>query len=247
MAESALDLTPPHDGAPPIPFSPTPPLNTADVVSIFEFMEKRGEKFGKMLEGFSTTVAKIADETAAHLSAAGMPRDLQKQAAEKARQKATADVRANTSDARWEVLREMNDAVANLATTEALWASPVVILSRAGLGSPERTNFVAQLAGAGPTELRNLATFAASTNNKVLGAALVSIVDRMPRKDRPFSTAELAHLLVGEDHAKMQHYIRLVRDTTQWAININREFETGRTNHVESMKIALRNHNREKT
>ena len=57
-----------------------------------------------------------------------------------------------------------------------------------------------QVASAGPTELANLATFAVATNNRVLGAALVSVIDAMPARSRPFSAQELADKLCNDEN-----------------------------------------------
>lgn len=245
MADSAFAYTPPDDPeatpTPPVPFSNAKPLSTADVVDMFTFVQKRAEKFSKMVESFEATIAKAGDDTAASLSAAGMPKDLVKDAAAKARNKAAVDIKANSDDARWEVLRELTAQVDRLSATEALWASPVIVLSRAGLGTPERSDFLRQAQGSGPAELRSLAQWAASTGNRVLGAALVSIVDRMPRKDRPFSSHDLARALVGEETDKMLAAIASVRGAVQDTINKNRAFTNGRTNPLDAVKAALRN------
>lgn len=245
MANTAFERTPPEDPeaspTPPIPFSTAKPLSTADVVDLFTFVQKRAEKFSKMVEGFEATIAKAGDDTAASLTAAGMPKDLVKDAAAKARNKAAATLKANSDDARWEVLRELTAQADKLSATEALWASPVIVLSRAGLGTPERTDFLHQIQNAGPAELRSLAQWAASTGNRVLGAALVSVVDRMPRKDRPFNAHALAAALVGEETDKMLAAIASIRGAVQDTINKNRAFTSGRTNPLEAVKAALRN------
>ena len=60
---------------------------------------------------------------------------------------------------RWETLRELNAAADSLSTTSQLWASPVTVLARAGLGSPERTANMQQLTGAASVELRQMAAY----------------------------------------------------------------------------------------
>jgi hypothetical protein len=127
----------------------------------------------------------------------------------------------------------------SLATTAQLWASPVVVLARAGLGSDERTNFMRQLEGAGPVELTNMAVHAAATGNKVLGAAILSVIDRMPRKDRPFNASELAERLVGVETKAVQDAIASIRNAAQRAIMRNREFEQRRVNPIDRVKMAL--------
>ena len=132
------------------------------------------------------------------------PRDAQAEARERERQKAAADkaaatarreVLTNSSDTRWQHLKELNAAAESLAATSALWASPVTVLARQGLGTTERTAYMQQLDGSGPVELTNAAALAVATKNRTLGAALVSIIDRMPARSRPFSAADLADKL----------------------------------------------------
>ena len=47
-----------------------------------------------------------------------------------------------------------------------------------------------------------MAALSTATKNKTLGAALVTIIDRLPARSRPFSSAELAERLVGEEWRK---------------------------------------------
>ena len=146
----------------------------------------------------------------------------------------------NSDKERWDRIKELNAAAKNLATVNLLFANSVTVLSRAGLGTPERTNFMAQVAGSGPVELRQLAAFAVATNNRVLGAALVAAIDRMPRKDRPFSAAELADHLCGDETRKVRAAIEVVKVSAQKALNLNREFESGKVRPIDRINLALR-------
>lgn len=233
MAEPALDLTP------PIPFSNTPALATADVISLAEVAAKRAAKFAAMIDSLEAGPAARAAEVGRSLSNVGMPRRDVEAAVAKAAVAARTEVQNNSSDARWQSIRELVASAESLETTAQLWASPVVVLSRAGLGSDERTNFMRQLEGAGPVELTNMAVHAAATGNKVLGAAILSVIDRMPRKDRPFNAAELAERLVGVETKAVQDAIAAVRNAAQRAIMRNREFEQRRVNPIDRVKMAL--------
>lgn len=155
--------------------------------------------------------------------------------------KARAEVTAASDAARWETLKELNAAAESLALTAALYASPVVVLSRQGLGSPERSAYQMQVASAGPTELTNLATFAIATQNRALGAALLSALDAMPARSRPFSAQELADKLCGEETRAILASVEAVRTANQRALNANRGFERGRADPLAAVKLALRN------
>lgn len=235
MAEPAHDLTP------PIPFSNTPALATADVISLAEVAAKRAAKFAAMIDTLEAGPAARAAEVGRSLENVGMPRRDVEAAVAKAQAAARTEVQGNSADARWAAIKELVASADSLATTAALWASPVTVLSRAGLGTDERSNFIHQLEGAGAVELTNMAVHAAATGNKVLGAALVSIIDRMPRKDRPFSAAELADKLVGPETKAVNDAIAAIRNAAQRAIVRNREFEQRRVNPIERVKLALNN------
>ena len=255
MAEPAFPFNPPDpappsrdvDTTPPIPFSNTPALATADVILLAEVAAKRAAKFAAMIDSLEAGPAARAAEVGRSLAGIGWPKRDVDAAVTKAAVAARTEVQANSSDARWQAVKEVVASADSLATTAALWASPVTVLSRAGLGSVERTNFMHQIEGAGPVELRNMAVHAAATGNKVLGAALVSILDRMPRKDRPFNALELAEKLVGPETKAVQDAITAIRNAAQRAIVRNREFEQRRVNPIDKVKLALRDRNQKET
>jgi hypothetical protein len=238
MAEPAQDLTP------DIPLSTAPILGTADVISLAEVAAKRAAKFGGMIDSLTNGLTARASEVEQSLIKADFARPDIDAAVAKSVAKARAEVTANSSEARWTALRELDAAAASLETTAQLYANPVAVLARAGIGSAERTNFLTQLSGAGPVELRQMALLAASTGNVVMGAAIVSIIDRMPHKDRPFSAADLAERLVGEETRKVQAAVAAVRHAAQSAIARNREWETGKASGLDRLKLALNNPNR---
>ena len=234
----------PSDENPPIPLSTVPVLGMADVISLAEVAARRAEKFGATIDTLTKGVAARASEVEASLMNADFPRRDVEAAVAKAAAKARAEVAANSKEARWTALRELDAAAASLETTAQLYANPVAVLARAGIGSVERTNFLTQLSGAGPVELRQMALLAASTGNRVMGAAIVSIIDRMPRKDRPFAAADLAERLVGEETRKVQAAIAAVRHAAQRAIVRNRKWEAGKASGLYRLKLALNNPNR---
>lgn len=233
MAEPAHDQT-------PDPITKGKLLGSADLVSLAEFAAKRAEKLGKTIETLAAGIEARAAEVAGSLAKAGFDPRAQAEAADKARAKARTEVITNSSEARWAEIRQLVAAAEGLALTETLFASPQAVLTRAGLGTPERTDLMKQVAGAGPAEMRQLAALAVATGNKVLGAALQSVNDRLPRRDRAISSAELAEALVGAETRAVQASIAAIRTAAQRAINLNREFEAGRSRPVEKVKLALR-------
>lgn len=232
MADPAHDQT-------PDPITKGKLLGSAELVSLAEFAAKRAEKLGKTIDTLSAGIEARAAEAAEALAKADFPRDQQKVAADKARAKARTEIIAASSDARWAEIRQLVAAAEGLALTEALYASPQAVLSRAGLGDARRTDLIKQIGGAGPAEMRQLAALAVATKNTVLGAALQSVNDRLPRRDRAISSAELAEALVGDETRAVQASIAAIRTAAQRAININREFEAGRIRPFDRVKLAL--------
>lgn len=232
MADPAHDQT-------PDPITKGKLLGSAELVSLADFAAKRAEKLGKTIDTLSAGIEARAAEVANSLASAGFDARAQADAAAKARAKARVEVVANSSDARWAEIKQLVAAAEGLALTEALYASPQAVLTRAGLGTPERTDFMKQVAGAGPAEMRQLAALAVATKNTVLGAALQSVNDRLPRRDRAISSAELAEALVGEETRAVQSAIAAIKTAAQRAINANREFEAGRVRPVARVKLAL--------
>lgn len=234
MAEPAQDL-------PPDPLNTTGKLVTpGELVVLADFAAKRAAKLSATIDSLRAGIEAKATEAAEALAKADFTRDQQKVAADKARAKARTEVIAASSDARWSEIRALASAAEGLALTEALYASPQAVLSRAGLGDARRTDLIKQIGGAGPAEMRQLAMLAIATKDVVLGAAIQSVNDRLPRRDRPLSSAELAAALVGEKTRAVQAAIAAIRHSVQSAINANRALEVGRTNPVDRVKLALR-------
>lgn len=223
---------------PPLP-SPGKLMPSAEVISLAEHAARRAEKLGTVIDGLEAGIAKRGEDAAASAAAAGFPPGDQQSAARKVATKARTEVAANSEDARWAYIREVNAAAEATSLTATLFASPQAVLARAGLGAPERTHYQTQLTGAGSVEVKNMAALALATGNKVLGAAIMAVVDRMPRRDRPLSTAELAERLVGEETRAVQGAITRIKLAAQAALNTNREFEAGRRDPLARVRLAL--------
>lgn len=215
-------------------------LNGGELVNLAEYASRRADKFAATIATLEAGIAARAAGAAESLAKADFPREAQKQAAAKMGAKARAEVTQASDAARWETLKELNAAAESLALTASLYASPVVVLSRQGLGSPERSAYQMQVASAGPTELANLATFAIATQNRALGAALLSVLDAMPARSRPFSAQELADKLCGDETRAILASVEAVRTANQRAINANRAFLRGRTDPLAAVTMALR-------
>lgn len=230
-------------GNPPIP-DPAPItagklLPKAELIDLAAFAAKRAEKLGQTIATLTAGAEARAADVAKSLAAAGFDPRAQADAADKARAKARQEIITASSEARWSEIRQLAAAAEGLALTEALYGSPQAVLARAGLGDARRTELMAQIAGAGPAEVRQLAMLAVATKDVVLGAAIQSVNDRLPRRDRPVSSAELADALVGDEARAVQSAIAAIKDAAQRAIVANREFESGRTRPIDRVKLGL--------
>ena len=232
MAKTAVEKTPTLS-------TPGKLLTAAEVVNLAEFAAKRAENIGTVIDDLEAGIARQGEDAAVSAAAAGFSPEDQKSAAKKVAAKARTETAANSEDVRWSYLRELNAAAGSLSLMATLYSSPQAVLARTGLGTSERTNFQQQLTNSGNQELRNMAAFSVATENKVLGSAIAAVVERMPRRERPLSTAELAEQLVGKETRAVQDAIAKVKLATQTAINVNREFEAGRRDPLARVKLAL--------
>jgi hypothetical protein len=245
LAQTAMPDLPPIPNDPePAPITAGKLLPKAELIDLAAFAAKRAEKLGQTIATLTAGAEARAADAAKSLAAAGFDPKAQADAADKARAKARAEIVAASSEARWAEIKQLVAAAEGLALTEALYASPQAVLARAGLGDARRTDLMAQVAGAGPAEVRQLAMLAVATKDVVLGAAIQSVNDRLPRRDRPISSAELADALVGEEARAVSTAIAAIKNAAQRALNANREFEAGKVRPVDRVKLALNYPNR---
>lgn len=216
-----------------------PVLTTAEIIVLSEFVEKRSDRLGKVIDDLEAGVKDRVDQTRRSLDAAGIPKAQQTQAVQKAHAAARRELLAASEETRWGILREVSESTSSANSTATLFASPQAMLAGEGLGTTERTNYEAQLAGTGPVHMRNMAAIAISRHDLTLGAALMAVVERMPRRDRPFAVAELAQRLVGDRHEKLTKAVARLRNSAQRTIIRNREFESGRRQLLARVSNAL--------
>lgn len=239
MANAAPDLPPITPDPDPAPITAGRIIPKAELIDLAAFAAKRAEKLGQAIDTLNAGARARAQEVYNSLRAAGYDKGLTTDDASKAEAKFHREIMPASSDARWAEIKAINAAAEGLALTEALYASPQAVLARAGLGDPRRTDLMAQVAGAGPAEVRQLAMLAIATKDAVLGAAIQSVNDRLPRRDRPISSVELADALVGDEARAVSAAIAAVKNAAQRAIILNREFEAGKVRPIDRIKLAL--------
>lgn len=137
---------------------------------------------------------------------------------------------------RLKALRALDSRAVQL---EPLFENPVQMLGRVGLGSPERSRYQEQLAGAGPRELMNHAQWALAHGDKILAAAVLSRLDALPAGQRPLRAADFAEQVVGDELKQVRDALRKVRTAAQHAINVNRDFERNRVDATAKIALGL--------
>ena len=150
------------------------------------------------------------------------------------------DIKANAEKELDGYLKSAGAPHAQLIAQRQFYDSPVKVLSRAALGDTRRTEYLNQLAYAGPAELGHMAQVAVATQNVPLAAAVLSLLDRMPSKDRPVGPAELAHAMRLDDFLKVQEYIKLGDVRLQGILVAIRTWTAGKSNPLDTVQLAMR-------
>ncbi len=117
-----------------------------------------------------------------------------------------------------------------------LYSSPAAFLGRIGLGSSTHANLIASLSGAGPVELEQRAREALMTGNRILASAILTVVDRMPNKDRPFTAAAFADAAVGKEQKELAAKFEETNRRLRAARDLNSGFVSGASDPLS--KIA---------
>lgn len=121
----------------------------------------------------------------------------------------------------------------------AVYTSPASMLGRVALADPKRTQYQLQLEGAGPVELEIAARTAIMTGDLVLGAAIVTVIDRRPKDRRPFAVQAFADRMLGEVWKRMTAKLEGVQLAYKSAVAADREFVRGKADGMINLSLAL--------
>lgn len=138
------------------------------------------------------------------------------------------------------LLKEAGPAHTQLIDQRQFYDSPVKVLSRSALGTPQRTEYLRQLSHAGTAELGHMAQVAVSTKNETLAAAVLSLLDAMPTKDRPVSPIALASAMELDAYRKVAEYIKIGDARLQGIVDAIRAWNAGKSNPINTLSLALR-------
>jgi hypothetical protein len=237
-AATADDLAPDLRKAPKTP---------TDVINIAESAARLHEKHSK-------TIARLENDFAAQRQRIERAADdgrLRGEARTKfianAVNEARRELRKASSEERMSALRELQTLSQQAELSRHLMASPVSMLSVAGIGSEQRARYEAMLERAGPQAIATYAKHAEAHNDSVLGAAVLNVLDRMPRDKRPVSQQHLADRLMGATYSDIEAARKRATNAFTAALNANRAFEAGtRVPSALKIKQALNNRDADK-
>jgi len=204
-------------------------------IEVAEVSETFKRKLGKLDNQLKATQAEL-DRSADSM---GLDQQTRQQHIDKALKDHRRKLEHTSETERMDYIRRLQDFERRANLALKLYPTPVALLEAAGLGSEERSRYLEQLQHAGPTTLLNLAAQAQATGNRVLGAALVSVLDRMPRERRPVSAQAVAENLVGTDHRQIQATATAAKNRLQEALEADRVFRGARPRAVQSVRNAL--------
>lgn len=153
---------------------------------------------------------------------------------------AVGQIKENAREELDKLLKSAGAPHAQLIAQRPYYDSPVKVLSRAALGDERRTHYIQQLAHAGSAELGHMAQVAVGTGNEALAAAVLSLLDAMPTKDRPVSPQALASAMRLDAYAKAAEYMKLGDARLQGILVAIRTWQQGRSNPLDTVSLALR-------
>lgn len=223
-----------------IELTDTPLLSPPKIGELASSLDALHTRVIKAIERLNKDVATKKAEIANRWKSAGIdPADR----ARIAQTETLAAVRLIKDNSRAELDRTLKDAGpahAQLVAQRPYYESPVKVLSRAGLGDARRTAYLQQLVHAGSAELGHMAQVAVGSKNEPLAAAVLSLLDTMPTKDRPVSPHALASAMQLDDYTKVREYLKIGDARLQGIVLAVRAWNQGRSNPLNTVALALR-------
>lgn len=223
-----------------IELNSTPLLTPAQIGELASSLDALHTRVLKAIERLNKDVATKKAEIANRWKSAGIDAADKARFAQSETLAAIRQIKENSSAELDKLLKEAGPPHAQLVAQRPYYDSPVKVLSRASLGDARRTAYIQQLEHAGPAELGHMAQVAVGTKNEALAAAVLSLLDAMPTKDRPVSSQALATAMQLEDYAKVQEYVKLGDARLQGIVLAVRTWNQGKSNPLDTVTLALR-------
>ncbi|GFE80238.1 hypothetical protein GCM10011487_22380 [Steroidobacter agaridevorans] len=223
-----------------IELSQTPLLSVSEIAGLASQLDVIHSKTVKAIERLNKDIETRKREIASRWKNAAISMEDQARYAQSETIAATRDIRDKAQAELNALLKSAGAPHDTLVSQRQFYDSPVKVLSRAGLGSAERTHYATQLDHAGPSELAHMAQLAVSTKNESLAAAVLGLLDRLPTKERSVSAAHLAKAMKLDAFLKVTEYIKLGDARLQGIIVAVRAFNQGRANPLSTLALTLR-------
>jgi len=218
----------------------TPILTPSQIGELATQLDAIHTKALKAIERLNKDIATRKSEIANRWKSSGISDADQQRYAESETVAAIGQIKDTATKELDAILKQAGAPNEQIVAQRQFYDSPVKVLARAGLGSPERTHYAQQLQHAGPSELGHMAQLAVSSKNEALAAAVLSLLDATPTQQRPLSPQHLARAMELEAYSKVQTYQKLAEARLHGIIVAIRTFRAGRANPLNTLSLALR-------
>lgn len=218
----------------------TPLLSPSQIGELASQLDAIHGRALKSIERLNKDLATRRAEIANRWKTAGISMEDQQRYAESETVAAIGQIKDAASKELDAILKSVGAPHEQIIAQRQFYDSPVKVLSRAGLGTPERSHYTQQLQHAGPSELAHFAQVAVSTKNDTLAASVLSLLDATPTKDRQVSAQHLARSMNLDAYVKVQEYIKLAEARLHGVLVAVRAFRQGRSNPLSTVSLALR-------
>lgn len=218
----------------------TPLLSTQQIGELASSLDVLHSRVLKAIERLNKDVAIKKTEIASRWKASGIDAADKARFAQSETLAAIRQIKENSSAELDKLFKEAGAPYTQLVTQRPFYDSPAKVLARAALGDAKRTEYLLQLQHAGPAEIGHMAQVAVGTKNVALASAVLSLLDKMPSKDRPVGPAELAVAMKLEDYEKVREYIKLGEARLQGIVVAVRTWQSGRSNPLNTVSLAMR-------
>jgi hypothetical protein len=224
----------------------TPILTPSQIAELASQLDVIHQKALKAIERLNRDVETRKREIANRWKNSGISMEDQARYAESETLAAVRQIKDTAQAELTALLKSAGKPNEQLVAQRQFYDSPVQVLARAALGSAERTHYVTQLQHAGPSELAHMAQVAVSTKNEALAAAVLGLLDRLPTQQRSVSPQHLARAMQLDAYLKVQEYLKLGEARLQGILVAIRSFNSGRSNPLDTVALALRERTIEK-
>lgn len=219
----------------------TPFLSSQQIGELASKLDTNHRQMLKLIDGFNAAIkVKRLEISTRWQSNSYIGMEQRSHAAQSETREAILAIKNKAEETLDTVFKDAGATYHQIQPQKQFYDSPVKVLARQGLGSVERSQYLEQLDSSGPIEIANLGQFAVSTNNVMLATAVLSKLDSMPSKDRPFGQLELAKAMHLDEFEKTDQYLKIAEARFQGLTLAYRAFRTGQVNPINTLSIGLR-------